>query len=133
MGLEPYLISSAITCVVAQRLIRRLCERCKQAYVPSPMEAGLLYEGHPERDAPAELFRPSGCAACAKTGYHGRFALHEVMLVSEEVSGLIADRANSDDIRKSAITEGMITLREAGVANVVRGKTSLEELMRVVA
>ena len=133
MGLEPYLISSAISCIVAQRLIRRLCERCKQSYVPSAAEAAVLFEGMDAHEMPEEMFRPAGCAACAKTGYIGRFALHEVLLMTEEISGLVADRANSDDIRKHAVAEGMITLREAGVVNVVRGKTSLEELMRVVA
>ncbi len=132
MGIQPYLVSSAVDCVVAQRLIRRLCERCKEPYAPGSAELGVLGIDA-EDDPPEQLHRPKGCGACGRTGYHGRFALHEVLLVSEEIESMIADRAHSEDIKKIAIAQGMLTLRQAGVAHVRSGATSVEELVRVVA
>ena len=131
MGLEPFLISSAISCVVAQRLVRKLCERCKEPYAPASADLAVL-----ERDGKAELedviYKPVGCPQCGKTGYRGRFGIHEILLVTEEMRGLVADHARADDILKCAVASGMLTLREAGVANVARGYTSVEELLRVV-
>ena len=131
MGLEPFLISSAISCVVAQRLMRKLCERCKEPYEPTAADMGVL-----QRDGAIELtepiYRAAGCPQCGKTGYRGRFGIHEILLVTEEIRGLVADRAHADDLNKSAIASGMLTLREAAVANVARGYSSVEELLRVV-
>ena len=133
MGLEPYLVGSAVDCVVAQRLIRRLCERCKEAYQPSHGDIAALGWDLEEVDLPSELHRPVGCSACSKTGYQGRFALHEVMLVDDELKAMVADRAHPEDIRKVAEGEGMQTLRQAGLTHVHQGSTSIEELLRVVA
>ncbi len=137
MGLEPYLISSSISCVVAQRLIRKLCDRCKVEYVPSIADLEPLgYTGpHPDMlgEPPSRLFRPVGCTACSRTGYHGRFAVHEVMVVTEELRSLIADRAHGDEIRKCSINEGMMTLRQTAVHSVRAGNTSVEELVRVIS
>jgi type IV pilus assembly protein PilB len=133
MGLEPYLVSSSIDCVVAQRLIRRLCERCKTAYFPTPTDLAALGWDDDDEDVPNELFQPVGCGACSRTGYQGRFALHEVMLVSEDLKALIADRAHPEDIRKVAVAQGMATLRQCGMAHVRNGASSIEELLRVVA
>jgi type IV pilus assembly protein PilB len=80
-----------------------------------------------------ELFRPLGCQACGKTGYHGRFAVHEVLLVTEDIERLIVDRGHSEDIKKVAIAQGMLTLRRAGLAQVIAGQTSVEEVLRVIA
>jgi type IV pilus assembly protein PilB len=132
MGLEPFLISSAISCVVAQRLVRRLCERCKEPYEPATADLVVLEKDGPfQADGP--IFRPVGCPQCGKTGYRGRFGIHEILLVTEEMRGLIAEHAHADALKKCAIADGMMTLREAGVANVARGYTSIEELLRVVA
>jgi len=133
MGVEPFLVASALDCIVAQRLARRLCQKCRQAYEASPAE--LLAAGWDEseiEDLP-ELFRPIGCQACGKTGFFGRFALHEVLLVSEDVERLIVDRGHSEDIKKVAAAQGMLTLRQAGLIQVRAGVTSLEEILRVVA
>ncbi len=137
MGLEPYLISSSISCVVAQRLMRRLCERCKEEYVPSTADLNALgYAGsNPDTsgEPPSRLFKPAGCLACSRTGYHGRFAVHEVMVVTDDLRSMIADRAHGDEIRKQAVAEGMMTLRQTGVHNVCIGSTSVEEMLRVIS
>ena len=133
MGIEPYLVSSSVDCVVAQRLIRRLCERCKQPYQATPGEMGVMGWDLDGEEMPEVLHRPVGCGACGKTGYHGRFALHEVLMISEETRSMIAERAHSDDIKKVAVAQGMLTLRQAGLTHVRLGNTSVEELLRVVA
>ena len=133
MGLEPYLVSSAIDCVVAQRLIRRLCERCKMAYFPTRGDMEALGWDLDDEDSVEELFQPVGCGACSRTGYQGRFALHEVMLVSEEIKALIAEKAHPEDIRKVSISQGMKTLRQVAVAHLRMGATSVEEMLRVVS
>jgi type IV pilus assembly protein PilB len=133
MGLEPYLVSSALDCIVAQRLARRLCERCKEAYAPGEADLDALGWDHERDDIPQVLYRAKGCGACGRTGYLGRFAIHEVLVISEEIEGLIAERAHSEDIKKMAIAQGMLTLRQAGLAHVRQGTTSVDELLRVVA
>jgi len=133
MGLEPYLVSSSVDCVVAQRLIRRLCERCKVAYFPTNADLQALDIDGDVEEAPEELYQAVGCQACSKTGYNGRFALHEVLMVSDDIKGMIADRAHTEDIKKVAIAQGMYTLRRSGLTHVRMGNTSVEELLRVVA
>jgi type IV pilus assembly protein PilB len=133
MGVEPFLVASALDCIVAQRLARRLCEKCKQPYQATLAElqaAGWDMEGEGE---PPQVFRPVGCSACGKTGYHGRFAIHEVLTVTEDVERMIVDREHSEDIKKMAIAQGMLTLRGAGLVHVREGMTSIEEILRVVA
>jgi type IV pilus assembly protein PilB len=133
MGLEPYLVSSAVDCIVAQRLARRLCERCKEPYEPTSVELSAVgWDGATEAK-PERLWRAVGCGVCSRKGYQGRFALHEVLLVTEELESLIAERAHSEDLRKVAVAQGMQTLRQAGQAQVEAGVTSVEELLRVVA
>ncbi len=134
MGIEPFLVTSALDCVLAQRLARRLCDRCRQVH---PVTAAELEAAGWDEEAlgapPAELFRAMGCPACGGTGYRGRLAVHEVMLVSEQIKRLIVDRASSDDIRRLAIDEGMTTLRLDALTKVLAGRTTLEEVFRVVA
>ena len=132
MDVETFLVASAIDCVVAQRLARKLCERCKEAYRPEPAE--LLEAGYPEWRVPeiVELFRPVGCGSCAKTGYRGRIGLYEVMPMSEEIERLTVERASSDEIKAVAIQQGMQTLKEDGLEKARMGLTSIEEVARVV-
>ena len=130
MGVEPYLVASALDCIVAQRLARRLCDRCKQTYRPTPVE--LQRAGWSESEGPAELFRAVGCNHCGKTGYHGRFAIHEVLTVTEDVERLIVEHAHSEDVKKMAVAQGMITLRQAGLIQASKGVTTVEEVLRVV-
>ncbi|MCU1437704.1 MAG: type secretion system protein GspE [Naasia sp.] len=133
MDIEPFLVGSALDCVVAQRLARRLCDKCKAPHEAEPGE--LLALGFPERvlDATEPFFRAVGCAACSGTGYRGRIALHEVMEVSEQVERLAVARSSSAEIRRTAESEGMITLRQDGWAKVRAGVTSVDEVLRVVA
>jgi type IV pilus assembly protein PilB len=133
MGVEPFLVGAADSAVLAQRLARKLCPKCKEAYVPTP-EMLTLNEFPWEHGMPLPtLYRPVGCSACAKTGYKGRLALHEVMGVSETIEKLTVEHASSMVIRKAAIEEGMITLRHDGLLKVLAGITSVEEIFRVVA
>ncbi len=133
MDIEPFLVGSALDCVVAQRLARRLCERCKLPYEHDPRElAALRFEFAPEDGAP-QLFRPNGCTSCSNTGYRGRLAVHEVMLVTEDIERLAVARASSVEITQTAVSQGMLTLRQDGWAKARLGLTSVEEILRVVA
>jgi type IV pilus assembly protein PilB len=135
MGVEPFLVTSALDCVVAQRLARRLCDKCKEEYQPS--EAELSEAGWPMEELSGgewpTLYRALGCAACGRTGYRGRFALHEVMLITEEIERLIIERRSTEEMQKEAVIQGMLTLRDDGLRKVARGDTCLEEIFRVVA
>ncbi|HEX7189301.1 MAG TPA: ATPase, T2SS/T4P/T4SS family [Actinomycetes bacterium] len=132
MGIEPFLVGSALDAVLAQRLARRLCVKCKEPYTPT--RESLVASRFPwSDDQPLpELFRPIGCSACAKTGYKGRLALHEVMIVSEEVERLAVERASATVISQVAREEGMRTLRDDGLDKVLAGVTSMDEILRVV-
>ncbi len=133
MGVEPFLVTSALDCVLAQRLARKLCERCREEYQPS--ESELVEAGWPmdQIDDWPVLHRAVGCPACGRTGYRGRFALHEVLQVTEEIERLIIERRSTEDLKKEAVMQGMIPLREDGLRKVQAGLTSLEEVFRVVA
>nr|WP_243861867.1 ATPase, T2SS/T4P/T4SS family [Frigoribacterium endophyticum] len=132
MGIEPFLVGSAIDCVVAQRLARRLCDRCKQPTNYSPRQlAALKFELRDGEDP--TVFQPVGCQQCSNTGYRGRIALHEVMSVSEEIERLAVTRASSAEIGRTAREQGMLTLRQDGWEKAKLGLTSVEEILRVVA
>jgi type IV pilus assembly protein PilB len=132
MGVEPYLVASALDCVVAQRLARQLCDRCRQGYRPSEVELQNAGFSDEEVVSIEELYRPEGCPHCGKTGYRGRMGLYEVMPVSEEMERLAAEGRSSDEIRRLAIEQGMLPLRDDGLAKVRMGLTSLDEIFRVV-
>jgi type IV pilus assembly protein PilB len=134
MDIEPFLVGSALDCVVAQRLARRLCERCKEQYQPTVNEMLALRVGFdPAIHGLPTLTRPVGCSTCSNTGYRGRIALHEVMLVSEEIERLAVARSSSAEITRVAVEQGMITLRQDGWMKAQMGFTSIEEILRVVA
>jgi type IV pilus assembly protein PilB len=133
MDIEPFLVGSALDCVVAQRLARRLCDRCKQAYQPNPHDLMNMRVGYDGTTSAPMLYRPVGCSNCSNTGYRGRIALHEVMLVTEELERMAVARASSADITRVAIEQGMATLRMDGWAKAQLGHTSVEEILRVVA
>ena len=132
MDVETFLVASAIDCVVAQRLARKLCERCKAPYRPE--EAELAEAGYPDWLWPEikELHKAAGCPGCSNTGYRGRIGLYEVMPMSEEIERLTVERASADAIRSVALQQGMISLREDGLEKTRMGITSLEEVARVV-
>ena len=133
MDIEPFLVGSALDCVVAQRLARRLCDRCKQAYQPNPHDLMNMRVGYDGTTSAPMLYRPVGCSNCSNTGYRGRIALHEVMLVTEEIERMAVSRSSSADITRVAIEQGMATLRMDGWAKAQLGHTSVEEILRVVA
>ncbi|MDR7484297.1 MAG: type II secretion system ATPase GspE [Armatimonadota bacterium] len=131
MGVEPFLVSSSVIGVVAQRLVRMLCTRCREPYTPEPevvARYGLAAPGEP----PPVIYRPKGCEACNQIGYKGRIGLFEIMLVDDEIRTLVVKNASADVLKRAAITSGMRTLQQDGVAKVVAGVTSLEEMLRVV-
>ncbi|MDO9556761.1 MAG: ATPase, T2SS/T4P/T4SS family [Coriobacteriia bacterium] len=131
MGIEPFLSASAINCVLAQRLARRLCPECKEPYTPD--EAVLTRLGFPfEPGKPPTLYRAVGCKRCSGIGYKGRMGIHEVMTVSEEIERAAVNHASGDVLMRLAISEGMVTLKQDGLAKVAMGTTSIEEIMRVV-
>jgi type IV pilus assembly protein PilB len=132
MGIEPFLVGSALDCVLAQRLARKLCSKCKEAYVPTKeMMVENRFTWSDDEPLPT-LYRPVGCSACSKTGYKGRLALHEVMAVSEDIERLAVEHASALAIGKVAREQGMVTLRDDGLAKVKAGHTSIEEILRVV-
>jgi len=134
MNIEPFLVGSALECVVAQRLARRLCERCKVQYQPEVSEMMAMRVGFdPNQHALPTLYRPVGCQQCSNTGYRGRIAVHEVMRVTEDIERLAVARASSAEIGHLAVEQGMLSLRLDGWMKIAAGQTSVDEIMRVVA
>jgi len=132
MGVEDYLITSTINGILAQRLVRRLCPHCKEAYEPLPElveELGLdRYTGQGE---PVTLYRPVGCNECGGSGYFGRLSLTEVLVMNDELRRLVMRHANAGEIQQAAVDDGMDTLRQDGLRKSVSGLTTLEEVARV--
>jgi type IV pilus assembly protein PilB len=136
MGIEPFLVTSALSGVVAQRLARRLCMHCKQPYQPSEADIGAAGWTLPEVEAVGalhEVYRSVGCSACAQTGYRGRLALAELMPMTEEVERMIIEGGSVEEIHRLAVSQGMVALRQAGLRKAIDGETTLEEVLRVVA
>jgi type IV pilus assembly protein PilB len=131
MGIEPFLVGSSLDAVLAQRLARRLCDWCKQPYKPTEQELHASRWPFEDLSMPSELYKPVGCRSCANTGFRGRLAINEVMPVSEEIERLTVNHASATEIQKVALSEGMITLRDDGLAKVARGMSTLEEIVRV--
>lgn len=133
MGVEPFLVGSAVDAILAQRLARRLCSSCRAPYEPT-LEA-LRTAGWDLESMGNEmptLYKAEGCSACSGTGYKGRLALHELMIVSEEIERLTVEHASTDEIKKIAESQGMRPLRLDGLAKVAQGLTTIEEIFRVV-
>jgi type IV pilus assembly protein PilB len=131
MGIEPFLIASALIGVEAQRLARLICPNCKEPYSP-PQEAvrkfGLgMYAGEE-----INFYKGRGCDACKQTGYKGRTGIHELMMLTDRIRGLTLQKASSTEIKKSALEEGMRTLQDDGIRKVLDGITSIEETLRVI-
>jgi type IV pilus assembly protein PilB len=127
MGVEPYLVASAIGCVVAQRLARRLCPHCRRSLMVPAVEAGLAADGE------VEVFEAGGCKRCRETGYSGRIGLFEVMRMTEEIGALVLARAPAREIASKAIEQGMTTFVDDGLAKVRAGDTTLTEVTRVTS
>jgi general secretion pathway protein E/type IV pilus assembly protein PilB len=129
IGVLPDILAGNIIAVVAQRLVRTLCPRCKTPHQPSDAERTLLKMTDADKHT---LFKAVGCDACLQKGYRGRMAIMEVLRIDSEMDTLIARRAHLDELEKMARHKGFITLAEDGIARVLAGHTSLAELMRVV-
>lgn len=128
MGVEPYLVASAVIGVGGQRLVRRLCNSCKKAYDPDESAKNIL-ETHGFKNE--KLYRGEGCLSCRKSGYAGRTAIHEIMTINEEIHSLILSSASARNIRKASVESGMRTMREDGVRKAVKGITSMDEVIRL--
>jgi general secretion pathway protein E len=133
MGVEPFLSASSVIAVIAQRLIRRLCDACKEPYEPLPAEmAELGLEGY-KRKKDEVIYRAVGCPECLTSGYRGRQGIHELLQVEDSVRSLVMQNSASTSIKKAAVEEGMKTLREDGAQKVLMGQTTIDEVMRVTA
>ena len=132
MGIEPFLVGSAVDAVLAQRLARRLCMKCKEAYTPTEETLTAAKVNWDLSTGIPTLYRPVGCPSCSNTGYKGRMALHEVMMVNEEIERLAVEHAPATEISAAALRSGMVTLRNDGMTKVLNGVTSIDEILRVV-
>ncbi|MHC3000400.1 GspE/PulE family protein [Microbacterium sp. HJ5] len=130
IGCEPFLVATALSAVVAQRLARRLCMKCREPLVEPTEVLTSLGFPHDPHDVP-QLYKAVGCPACSNTGYRGRVALHEVMSLSDELESLVVTRATGNDMRQVALQQGMVSLREDGWSKVAQGMTTIEEVLRV--
>ena len=128
MGMEPFLISSSISCVVAQRLIRTLCQYCRQPYAP---ESALLKEVGFRQNTAKQFYKRLGCDRCKGTGFQGRIGIFEVMIPDEEIKKLIVNKGSAEVIKKYAVEKGMRTLKEDGLLKAERGLTTIDEVLRV--
>jgi type IV pilus assembly protein PilB len=130
MGIEPFLVSSSVIIILAQRLARKICPNCKEEENIPPQ--GLVKVGFSEEEAESvKAFKGKGCAQCNSSGYRGRVALYEVMSLGDELKELVLEGASTDEIKRSAIRNGMNTLRMSGLTKVKHGVTSIEEILRV--
>jgi general secretion pathway protein E len=127
MGVEPFLLSSSLIGVLAQRLVRRLCPSCREAYTPDETELAAFGK----TGAPAQLYRPVGCTACGQTGYRGRTGIYELLLVDDRLRSKIHAQDSEQELREHAHRHGMSSLREDALRWVASGDTSLEEVIRV--
>jgi type IV pilus assembly protein PilB len=129
MGAEPFLITASLVCILAQRLIRKICPYCKESYQLKPEVAEKL--GLDSSNGPVVLYRGKGCQSCFNSGYSGRLSIGEVISLSGPIRDMILKGATEDAIKEKARIEGMKTLRENGMVHVLAGTTTLEEILRV--
>jgi type II secretory ATPase GspE/PulE/Tfp pilus assembly ATPase PilB-like protein len=130
MGVEPFLVSSSLECVIAQRLVRLICPECK---LPVKSKDEILKNLKDVKfDAKRiEIYEPRGCEACRFTGYKGRTGIYEILTISEPIRELILNRASAQQIKQKAISQGMRTLYQDGIQKVLKGLTTLSEVIRV--
>jgi type IV pilus assembly protein PilB len=131
MGLEPFNVAGALNCVTAQRLVRRICQNCKQ---PATYTTDYLESAHiSDEQQQLTFYRGKGCDRCGGSGYKGRAGLYEVMHVSPDIRRLIMHSASTDELREQGLAEGMLTLRMDGMLKASRGVTTLEEVIKETA
>jgi type IV pilus assembly protein PilB len=129
MGIEPFLVATSVHLICAQRLIRRICSECKTE-IKTPIQTLIDVGFSPEEARPIQTFRGEGCRTCNGTGYKGRVGLYEVMEISEHIQDLILASAPAREIKRQAVAEGMLTLRQSGLAKIESGTTTLDEVLR---
>ena len=129
MGIEPFLVASSVVAVLAQRLIRKVCPDCKQAYQPDDEE--LIRLGVVPGKSKPTFFRGTGCPACTQTGYRGRTGIHELLVLDDEVRRLIGSKSDAAAIRQAAVSRGMVMLKEEAAEKIFAGITTTEEVMRM--
>ena len=130
MGIEPFLVSSSTIGIIAQRLARRLCQKCREGYT---VEAETLkYLGQPVPEQLPTFYKPKGCDACSASGYKGRVGLYEVMRMTQAIRALVIRKANTDEIRESARQQGMLSLKDYGMMLLREGLTSVDEVVQCV-
>jgi general secretion pathway protein E len=129
MGIEPFLVSSSVMAVLAQRLVRVLCHDCRELYLPPPSELSRI--GLSSLQGGRQIYRAKGCRHCRNTGYRGRSAVHELMIVDDAVRELVMKKADASSIRRVCTAKGMKVLRHDGADRVLAGQTTIEELLRV--
>jgi type IV pilus assembly protein PilB len=125
MGVEPFLVSSAVNLVIAQRLVRKICPDCKKEYAPSPELVKLVKEKFPDKET--KFYKGIGCKNCSNSGYRGRIGVYEVLTITDEIRNMIIARKTPDEIEQIAKTHGFLSLSECGLLKVIQGVTSLEE------
>lgn len=130
MGVEPFLIASSLVGIVAQRLLRTLCKDCREPHDPSPYELEQLAI-HPSQLQGRHIYRANGCASCLETGYAGRTAVHEILLITDEIRGLITQSVDAMTLKKAAMKSGMLTLREIGIGLILEGLTTVDEVLSI--
>jgi type IV pilus assembly protein PilB len=128
IGIAPFLVGSCLNLVMAQRLVRKICEKCKEEYIPTKEELALV--GLDSSKVTGPLYHGKGCTECRNTGYKGRLAIFEMIPMAKDLRKLVYNNANEDEIRESAVNNGMINLRDAGLERVFDGTTSIEEILR---
>jgi len=133
MGVEPFLSASSVIAVMAQRLVRTVCSECREVHTPLPEELQKLGIDPASVTEEHTIYRAAGCEACYDSGYAGRWGIHELLQVDDEIRSLIMQNTASTLIKKRAVELGMRTLREDGVAKVLAGNTTMDEIMRVTA
>ena len=130
MGVEPFLVASTIEAVMAQRLVRTLCRRCREPYEPADDELPVDFP-RDQLTAGVTFYRATGCRDCRQVGYSGRIGIYELLVTTDRVRQLAHDRASTWEIRKAGIEDGMMTLRQDGWRKVLSGRTTLDEVLRV--
>jgi general secretion pathway protein E len=128
MDIEPFLVSSAVQAIIAQRLVRVLCPHCKEPYEPEEAQWTELGLG---KDGLGPIFRAQGCEQCLETGYRGRTGIYEFLRMTESIKGLVLQTSDANQISRAARKEGMVSLREDGIQKVIEGKTTISEVLRV--
>ena len=134
MGIEPFLVSSTIIGVLAQRLVRRICPECKISFEPHPeqlRELGINTQSF--RKMGKKFFRGEGCDKCRNTGYRGRLGIHELLVMSEEIKKTILENSDDASIKKQCLKESMVTLRRDGVNKILYGFTTVEEILSITS